>query len=288
MDTELVQDEVSPLRQEPKNSTVLDARETIIEFCYELVCLGRPFSEILAEAKRRSDTTKIGQFEITGEASYPLGCEGPNDVLSQSGARCESPSRPVWITSDNPLFCRAYGFARRLRSPRIIVAAVIFSLTLILLFAYVAFSKAHQNSQAALLQNAHDRVHEVSESLMPILKDAAIGDLAQLGRQLERFAGTGVSIKLLLAPAGGDGERFYYAGSWPMSAVEVERQTLTNQGILDRLPQTCQSQTSFSLIDARVINVTEVIAVTPISTAAGCWVVVTTFSADALKSSKHG
>jgi hypothetical protein len=40
----------------------------------------------------------------------------------------------------------------------------------------------------------------------------------------------------------------YYAGSWPRSDLEAKRRILAQQGVLDRLSETCQRETPFSVI----------------------------------------
>jgi hypothetical protein len=66
----------------------------------------------------------------------------------------------------------------------------------------------------------------ISQSLLPLLRGADGDALPGLGPQLERFAGQVTTIKLLLAPAGADGDGFYYIASWPTvvsSNLEAER-----------------------------------------------------------------
>src|SRR5439155_10261696 len=110
--------------------------------------------------------------------------------------------------------------------------------------------------------------------------------LPELGRHLARFAGEVTTIKVLLAPSGAGGtDGFYYVASWPAVApsnLEAERETLARQGVLDRLSQNCRGELPFSLIYHRPTGGAEIVtAVTPLSTAAGCWAVIASFSADA-------
>jgi two-component system sensor histidine kinase ChvG len=189
---------------------------------------------------------------------------------------------PASVTAGYPR--SKHGFIWRLRSLRakIIVLTVVFALVPV--FIYVEFSKAHQDSEDLLLQSVRDQGRVISQSLLPLLENAAIGDLPQIGRQLERFARRVTTIKLLLAPAGSDGEGFYYASSWPevvRNDLEAERQTLARQGVLDRLVESCRDEMPFSLIYDRPTGGAEIIiAVTPLSTVVGCWAVITSFSAD--------
>ncbi len=132
----------------------------------------------------------------------------------------------------------------------------------------------------------------ISQSLLPLLRGADGDALPGLGPQLERFAGQVTTIKLLLAPAGSDGDGFYYIASWPTvvsSNLEAERQILAGQGVLDRLAQSCRGEMPFSLIYDRPTGGAEIVtAVTPLLTAAGCWAVVSSFSADAFPAAHLG
>src|ERR1700716_308911 len=153
---------------------------------------------------------------------------------------------PASVTAGYPR--SKHGFIWRLRSLRakIIVLTVVFALAPV--FIYVEFSKAHQDSEDLLLQSVRDQGRVISQSLLPLLENAAIGDLPQIGRQLERFARRVTTIKLLLAPAGSDGEGFYYSSSWPevvRNDLEAERQTLARQGVLDRLVESCRDEMPF-------------------------------------------
>jgi two-component system sensor histidine kinase ChvG len=166
--------------------------------------------------------------------------------------------------------------------------AVIF--VLVPVFLYLQFSAAHQDSQELLLNSVRDEGRVISKSLLPLLETADAGSLPELGHHLARFAGEVTTIKVLLAPAGSDG--FYYVASWPAVApsnLEAERETLGRQGVLDRLAQNCQGELPFSLIYHRPTGGAEIItAVTPLSTAVGCWAVIASFSADAYPSAHLG
>jgi two-component system, OmpR family, sensor histidine kinase ChvG len=171
--------------------------------------------------------------------------------------------------------------------------AVIFML--VPLFLYLQFSKAHQDSQELLLNSVRDEGRVISKSLLPLLETAECSEsLPEVGHYLARFAGEVTTIKVLLAPGsacpGHDG--FYYVASWPAVApsnLEAEQETLSRQGVLDRLAQNCRDELPFSLIYHRPTGGAEIItAVTPLSTAAGCWAVIASFSADAYPAAHLG
>src|SRR6516165_4743605 len=157
------------------------------------------------------------------------------------------------------------------------VLAVIF--VLVPVFLYLQFSSAHQDSQELLLNSVRDEGRVISKSLLPLLETADRGSLPELGHHLARVAGAG-SVG------------FYYVASWPAVApshLEAERETLARQGVLDRLAQNCRDELQFSLIYHRPTGGAEIVtAVTPLSTAAGCWAVISSFSANAYPSAHLG
>jgi two-component system, OmpR family, sensor histidine kinase ChvG len=170
--------------------------------------------------------------------------------------------------------------------------AVIF--VLVPVFLYLEFRSAYEESQALLLRSVRDEGRGITQSLLPQLESADSGSLPQLGSHLARFAGEVTTVKLLFAPAGaGAGsDGFYYVASWPevgQSNLEAERETLLQQGVLARLAHDCRGEMPFSLIYRRPTGGAEIVtAVTPLSTSAGCWAVIASFSADAFPSAHLG
>ena len=170
--------------------------------------------------------------------------------------------------------------------------AVIF--VLVPVFLYMEFRSADRDSQELLLRSVRDEGRVISQSLLPLLEAADGAALPELSRHLARFAGEVTTIKVLLAPNGGGAgtDGFYYVASWPAVApgnLEAERETLARQGVLDRLAQNCRGELPFSLIYHRPTGGAEIVtAVTPLSTAAGCWAVIASFSADAFPAAHLG
>jgi two-component system, OmpR family, sensor histidine kinase ChvG len=173
-----------------------------------------------------------------------------------------------------------------------VLLAVIF--VLVPVFLYMEFRSADRDSQELLLRSVRDEGRVISQSLLPLLEVADGAALPELSRHLARFAGEVTTIKVLLAPNGGGAgtDGFYYVASWPAVApgnLEAERETLARQGVLDRLAQNCWGELPFSLIYHRPTGGAEIVtAVTPLSTAAGCWAVIASFSADAFPAAHLG
>jgi len=170
--------------------------------------------------------------------------------------------------------------------------AVVF--ILVPIFLYLEFRRAYEESQELLLSSVRAEGRTISQSLLPLLETADNAALPDLGRHLARFASEVTTIKLLLRPAdtSAGSDAFYYLASWPavtQSNLQAEHDMLAQQGILERLTGNCRGEMSFSLIYHRPTGGAEIItAVTPLSTALGCWAVVASFSADAFPSAHLG
>ncbi len=165
---------------------------------------------------------------------------------------------------------------------------------LVPVFLYLEFRAAHEEGQELLLRSVRAEGRTISQSLLPLLEDADAAALPAIGHELALYAGQVTTIKLLLQPAhkqGGTSD-FYYVASWPPvtpSNLEAERETLANQGVLDRLAENCRGEIPFSLIYNRPTGGAEIVtAVTPLLTAAGCWAVVASFSQDAYPAAHLG
>jgi two-component system, OmpR family, sensor histidine kinase ChvG len=155
------------------------------------------------------------------------------------------------------------------------------------------FRADYEQSQSLLLRSVRDEGRVISQSLLPMLENADTGSLPQLGQYLARFAGEVTRIELLFAPsASGGASGFYYVASWPAVApsnLQVQRDTLAHQGVLDRLAQNCEREIPFSLFYHRPTGGNEIVtAVTPLATANGCWAVVASFPVEAFPAAHLG
>src|SRR5713101_7464726 len=221
---------------------------------------------------------------------------------SSASARSSAMSTPVSITSKTTPVSDTAGrrIPRRRRgihwawslTVKTAFLAVVF--ILVPVFLYLEFRSAHEESQELLLRSVRAEGRTISQSLLPLLETADSALLPELGRDLARYAGEVTTVKLVLQPAGAHNgtSGFYYVASWPPVApsnLDAERETLAQQGVLDRLAQDCQGELPFSLIYHRPTGGAEIVtAVTPLSTAAGCWAVIASFSEDAFPAAHLG
>jgi two-component system sensor histidine kinase ChvG len=155
---------------------------------------------------------------------------------------------------------------------------------------YTQFRGADIEKQSLLLRSVREQGRIMSQALLPILASAERPALAQLGRELARFADEVTNVKLVFKPANESG--FFYIASWPTvpaSHLDIERDKLQQQGVLDQLAQTCQGELPVALRYSVPAGDDEIVtSVTPLQTPSGCWAVITSFSAAAVPGSNLG
>jgi two-component system sensor histidine kinase ChvG len=169
-------------------------------------------------------------------------------------------------------------FVRSLAAKVTVLALIFLAVPLIV---YQRFSEADEAQKVLLLRSVRDQGRVMAQALVPLLSDSAHPDLPQLSRVLARLGDDITNVKLLFSPA--DRPGFYYVASWPAvssAQLAVERDGLVREGVLGRLAATCQGDLPFALRYPQPTGTDEIVtSVTPLRTPAGCWAVVTSFSA---------
>jgi len=163
-------------------------------------------------------------------------------------------------------------------------------LLVIPVIAYMRLRRADEIQDALLLRGVREQGYLAAAALAPLLRSSETAALPQLNHQLERFSTEVGSLKLLFGPGNGSG--FFYVASWPTvpnSQLETERAALSSAGVLDRLSSSCEGDEPLGLHYRTPAQDDEIVSsVTPLRTASGCWVVVTTLSARSLPGPKIG
>jgi two-component system sensor histidine kinase ChvG len=198
-----------------------------------------------------------------------------------------APSTPAPSDSAETEPRRRLRLYRSLAAKATVLALIFLAVPLIV---YDEFHAADETQKALLLRSVREQGRVMAQALLPLLSSSEHPPLPQLGRELARFADSITNVKLLYAPAGQSG--FYYVASWPVvstAQLDIEREKLKQQGVLDRLSATCEGELPFALRYSTPGGNDEIVtSVTPMRTPAGCWAVVTSFSADALPNSNLG
>ncbi|MGO8920942.1 MAG: sensor histidine kinase [Stellaceae bacterium] len=178
-------------------------------------------------------------------------------------------------------------FYRSLTAKAAVLAIIFLAVPIIV---YDQFRAADETEKAVLLRSVREHGHVITAALAPLLSAGERPALPQLGRDLARFADDFSNLKLLFAPTGTAG--FFYVASWPAvsaAQLDAERETLREQGVLDRLSASCDGEFPFALRYSTPGGAEEVVtSVTPLKTPAGCWVVVTSSDAGTLPGATLG
>jgi two-component system, OmpR family, sensor histidine kinase ChvG len=178
-------------------------------------------------------------------------------------------------------------FVRSLAAKVTVLALIFLAVPLIV---YERFSEADEAQKALLLRSVREQGRVMSQALVPLLSESIRPDLPQLSRVLARFADDITNVKLLFSPA--DRPGFFYVASWPAvssAQLAAERDELVREGVLDRLAATCQGELPFALRYPLPTGTNEIVtSVTPLRTPAGCWAVVTSFSATSIPGAPLG
>ena len=149
---------------------------------------------------------------------------------------------------------------------------------------YAEFRQADADKRTLLLQSVRAQGHFIAESLRPLLQREGTSTLPALNEAIKPFATPPAGIKVLYRPAGETGlESFFFVASdppVPAATLEAERDKLMERGVLDKLSQSCQGQLSMALRHRKSSGEEELLtSITPITTEAGCWAIITTHTA---------
>ena len=175
---------------------------------------------------------------------------------------------------------------RSLTAKAVVLAFIFIVVPLII---YDQFRAADEAQNAVFMRSVAEHGHVIAAALSPRLSGER-PPLPKLGSELARFADDITNVKLLFAPSGTSG--FYYVASWPVVApaqLDVERETLHQQGILDQLSTTCDGDYPVAVRYRIAGGVDQVVtSVTPLKMPAGCWVIVTSSAALSLRGTNLG
>ncbi len=167
-------------------------------------------------------------------------------------------------------------FIRSLSAQLNLLVAIFLILPVLL---YSVFSTIDRDRRGMLLDTVRDNGLLIGKALQPLLQSLPPDQFGRLQVELARFGSDQRSIKLLYKPSAAAGSSgFFYVASAPavpLDHLAAERQRLVDLGILGRLAQSCGGNTPLAERVAVPDQGTEILtSVTPVSSAAGCWVVV--------------
>jgi two-component system sensor histidine kinase ChvG len=168
---------------------------------------------------------------------------------------------------------------------RILVLAAIFLVVPVILFS--KFAEADRARQDFLLRSLQAQGKLVAQQLQPLLNQAQGRNFLNIAKTVESLANDQMRVKLLLRPAGQKDSFFLVAANPPLQfeALEGERQSVDQTGVLLRLDESCDGDRALSVRYKNASGNEELLtSMSPLHSAAGCWVVLTSFASEDLAS----
>ena len=151
---------------------------------------------------------------------------------------------------------------------------------------YDQFRAADQQKRELVMNSVRDQSRMVSVALAPMLTTADTPNLPAIGAELSRFDNQVTTVKLLYQPITDDGRGFFYvasSASLANVALDTEREKLRQQGVLDRLQDSCAGDVPVELRYTAPDGHDEVVtSLLPVQSPSGCWAVVTSLAATAV------
>jgi two-component system sensor histidine kinase ChvG len=164
---------------------------------------------------------------------------------------------------------------------KLILLLIVFATVPVIL--YSEFRQADAEKRMLLLESARAQGHLIAESLRPLLEREDASPLPALNDAIKTLASAEAGIKVLYHPADNSGlDEFFFVASEPpvpSETLDQERDRLRDRGVLDRLVQSCEGEIPMALRHQLVSGKEELLtSITPVTTKAGCWAVITTHS----------
>ena len=157
------------------------------------------------------------------------------------------------------------------------LALLVVILVALPILLYRQFEAADQKNRA-LVSNALQRQSAlIALGLQPLL-DTPGGMPANLNNDLAKYAGDGMSLKLMLSPRSQANGAFFYVAAAPdrdPAWLDADLQKLNHNGILRQLAPTCADETAAEIRDGLPGAKNEILtSVIPIKSRWGCWVLI--------------
>lgn len=172
-----------------------------------------------------------------------------------------------------------------------LLIAIFFTVPLIL---YGQFRTAEQEKNVLLLDSLQTQGRLIARNLRPYLEAFDGSTVRPLTGALSLIAAEeDLKIRLLLQPANpSDVEGFFYvdaAPPVPNNFLDRERDELMTAGVLNRLATHCRLNQPLAVRYVNPAGEEEVVtSVTPVTTPAGCWAIITSYSASELLGASLG
>jgi two-component system sensor histidine kinase ChvG len=173
---------------------------------------------------------------------------------------------------------RLIRLASRSVTGKFLVLALMFMIVPVILFS--RFQAADAERQGFLLRSLQSQGRLASAALAPRLGQVSGIGLLEVQQMLAPLGGDGLRIKLLLRPQSHPDSFLMMASQPPIAADKAaeERDLLVRAGLLDGLAESCAGGQALAQHFSGAEGEDEVLtSITPLDTAAGCWVIVTAY-----------
>ena len=165
-----------------------------------------------------------------------------------------------------------------------VVIGVFFSIPIII---YGEFQAADADKQLLLRQSLEQQGQIIAEAIRPNLESFQGGSAREIRNTLTRISEQGPNVKLLFRPETNNSESgFYYiaaAPNVPEDYLAAEKEDLRRNGVFGRLGATCAGDRPFAMRYRNPAGQEEILtSITPVTTGAGCWALITSHSASEL------
>ena len=157
---------------------------------------------------------------------------------------------------------------------------------------YIQFQEADGDKRVLLLESVREQGRLLAANLRPTLERTDPSPLLTLPEEVKQLATDHTGVKVMFRPDGATGaENFFLVAvepAVPPAALQEERNRLVERGVLDNLDGTCRGDVPIALRYPHGQGEELLTSITPITTAAGCWVVVTAHSSGAFLGTSIG
>ncbi len=169
---------------------------------------------------------------------------------------------------------------RSLINKLILLVVVFIAVPMIL---YGEFRQANEERQKLLIESVRERGRLIAESLRPLVEERGTAPFQVLGEEIHRLGTAHTGIKVLFRPAAEQSaEGFFFVATEPVmvpALLAEEQQQLLARGVLDELGESCAGNRPTALRYRLPSGLEEILtSITPITTEAGCWAIITTHS----------
>ena len=244
---------------------------------------------VVTEKLSVRDTERLARSPEAPPSFPPTSSSGPVEPVAQDR---QSRTREVGYEARQPAAQsapmtkhqkRAKPKARLHRSliNKLILLVVVFIAVPMIL--YGEFRQANEERQKLLIESVRERGRLIAESLRPLVEERGTAPFQVLGEEIHRLGTAHTGIKVLFRPAAEQSaEGFFFVATEPVMLPAVlaeERQQLLHRGVLDELGESCAGNRPIALRYRLPSGLEEILtSITPITTEAGCWAIITTHS----------